>query len=324
MEMISNSEIDCLVFQMGKVGSTAIVEALNAAGQLTEQVHFLSGKSIDGIVRRFKTRTDLPDWSAWHSSHQLAKSLRLHNLVHSYKSGKYDRRLKIITMTRHPVSWWVSEFFQNWEVNKIGLLDWNAANGSKVAEENLCAENIVDFFHAVFDRITESGDITEFVRCAQDESLAENSGVNALNSTGLRLLRPTTWFDEFFKDDIGVDLLANRFDRAIGYHQTQLTHFDILLLRYEDLGDVAPIAFDKFFGKKLGLKLLRSNTTTAKLGINSLYPDVKKKILLSEDFKNLLASTRYCSNFYPEGMKEVKAEKIRRSSPRSIFEGVEI
>jgi len=97
-----------IVYQMGKVASTAIVEAIHAGRPdlPVYHVHFLTDEGVaDALsrLRRFKKSFNANFWCLYESDYVLRNVLTL----------PADRRLKIVTLFREPVARTISSFFYN-------------------------------------------------------------------------------------------------------------------------------------------------------------------------------------------------------------------
>lgn len=115
-----------LIYQMGKVGSTAVVHSLKRAHINREvyHVHFLSSMGIQEAERYHRQVGKL----------QTPYHIRFSKIL-SRKIAKSKSKVqwKIITLVRDPIAWEVSNFFQNMEnyypelINAQGQLDCEAS-----------------------------------------------------------------------------------------------------------------------------------------------------------------------------------------------------
>jgi len=97
-----------IVYQMGKVASTAIVDAIHASRPELPvyHVHFLTDEGMTDALsrlRRIKKRFNANFWCLYESEYVLRNVLTV----------AADRRLKIVTLFREPVARTISSFFYN-------------------------------------------------------------------------------------------------------------------------------------------------------------------------------------------------------------------
>ncbi|VAW85380.1 hypothetical protein MNBD_GAMMA16-1662 [hydrothermal vent metagenome] len=97
-----------IVYQMGKVGSTAIVEGLHNSSRNTPifHVHFLAKPRIDDAyyrLRKLRTKFNANTWCLYESE-----------FVRRYVIGaKNPSKIKLITLFREPIARNISSFFYN-------------------------------------------------------------------------------------------------------------------------------------------------------------------------------------------------------------------
>lgn len=119
-----------IVYQMGKVGSTSIVNSLKKYGLTAYHVHRINPQNIESVrLEHLRKGKSPPDETL---------GLRLHKYI---KQGK---KLKIITLVREPIGRNISAFFQNFEVF-AGIKYTN----SKFSAEELADKFIAEYNHSV-------------------------------------------------------------------------------------------------------------------------------------------------------------------------------
>ncbi|WP_346839854.1 putative capsular polysaccharide synthesis family protein [Microbulbifer sp. SAOS-129_SWC] len=89
-----------LIYQMGKVGSAAIRDSLNAIGYPNYQVHYLRKPAIEKLEASIRERGEK-------TPPHIARSKEVIDL------GILEKGVKVITLMRDPVARNVSAFFQN-------------------------------------------------------------------------------------------------------------------------------------------------------------------------------------------------------------------
>ena len=111
---------------MGKVASTALDNALFKRGINCFHCHSLRHEDEAGrLSQLFKAQPDLP--LAARELKLLAKHTTLNMLVRWYRSNQVpvDRKLKVVTLTRDPVDWFISHFVQRFGHDARPLVEWH-------------------------------------------------------------------------------------------------------------------------------------------------------------------------------------------------------
>ncbi len=99
-----------LVYQMGKVGSTAVTRSLRAAGFESRiyKLHFLTREGMARAERQYRR-----NWTGGRRALHLWESQYLYDVVRRPRPGKQWR---IVTLVRDPVARNVSAFFQTFDL----------------------------------------------------------------------------------------------------------------------------------------------------------------------------------------------------------------
>lgn len=230
---------DIIVYQMGKVGSTAICRGLERAGLMAGHCHFL------GRAALVKVLTNLlePDRTAAHLDDglsQIGQNLRLTRLVDEHRTGRRPTPVKIVTLTRDPFNWYVSFLVQSHAAYAPLIRDWAAHNGA--SEETY--ENQVGAFHdRMFSLLAEPPfaiDDARFeaaIEAARRDQPTRNQTVGELL---LFLRMPNIWFGEFMVPVTGIDPIC---DPGITDGPTLRFHGDgveLLLIPFERLKESTP------------------------------------------------------------------------------------
>jgi hypothetical protein len=100
-----------LVYQMGKVGSSAVTRSLRAAGIESRiyKLHFLTRQGMARAERQYRR-----NWTGGRRALHLWESQYLHDKVREPRPGKQWR---IVTLVRDPVARNVSAFFQTLDLD---------------------------------------------------------------------------------------------------------------------------------------------------------------------------------------------------------------
>lgn len=228
-----------LLFQMGKVASLALQHAMLSNGINCFHCHTLRyEEEAQRLSQVFVSRTDA---LAVRNLKLLSKHTALNMLVRWYQANEVSpgRKLKVITLTRDPVTRFVSHQLQRLGYNAQPLIDWHhqVTGGSSITadiREAACA-----MFREVARLVIEA-------RRSVDAASAQASG-SALAKSLPRpqqfiaeavgsALTPLDWFDQQFLPLFGVDILAAPEFRQSGLAHRDLGSIEVLVIRFEDIG----------------------------------------------------------------------------------------
>ncbi len=119
--VLSDSEIEkkdetkynVIVYQMGKVGSTSIVESLSNLPEVEAyQSHFLGSENLHTMLD-LALASDVHPHILKHQKGQIMKNLDLTRLVLAHLQGRMgDIKLGIVSITREPIDWFRSQIVQ--------------------------------------------------------------------------------------------------------------------------------------------------------------------------------------------------------------------
>jgi hypothetical protein len=242
---------DVFVYQMGKCGSTAIVEALRAAGLTAAHTHELGADALAKRVRMLTT-SPVPSFVLEHGLGQLVQNVRLTDqLLRRRAAGD---RLRIITLARHPVDWFWSSLTQNFDGQKHDLLEASTIAGF----EDAWARGAMDELSALHRVIVE----TCVVKIGRGLHLAAGAMAHATGDSlheridgarrsldesdrrmarfGFQLFQPAAWFDEHIKPLTGIDVFLRPL-AADGSSRLANDWCDLLVLSYERLASLVPV-----------------------------------------------------------------------------------
>ena len=119
---------EVIVFQMGKVASTAIVNSIQEYGLKASQPHFLSMDSFVTLLEKFSD-PEMTSFTATNHLGQIQQNVIIHNKIqrqkkHHYRDKKGSSLLKVITLAREPIGWYLSNFSQNYPEYERDVEDW--------------------------------------------------------------------------------------------------------------------------------------------------------------------------------------------------------
>jgi len=119
---------EVIVFQMGKVASTAIVNSVQNCGLKASQPHFLSMDSFVTLLEKFSD-PEMTSFTATNLLGQIQRNVIIHNKIqrqkkHHYQDKKGSSLLKVITLAREPIGWYLSNFSQNYPEYEKDIENW--------------------------------------------------------------------------------------------------------------------------------------------------------------------------------------------------------
>ena len=269
MSQLINFKVPILIYQMGKVASISIEQALRNAplshsGQIL-RTHFISDKFVHRLYAQIE-RNKLPESTVLSIQKQIQDAKKAQHVLAS-------NRVKIITGVREPCSHAIASFFQNLQRNVEGHLDeeWKPLKSGKIQD---------DLMEAIYRGWQER---TKQIAC---------DPTNAIS-----------WFDYEFGPVTGIDIYKYPFDHDKGYLILRSGRIDLLVYKLENGSENIERALSEFFNIP-DVLLKRENA-----GIDKPYSSYYKKFIntinVPSDFLNLLYDSKYVKHFYTP--KEVTA-----------------
>ena len=270
-----------LVYTMGKVGSTAIVRSLQAAGafcrhlqwlrpetqEFMDRIQILQGKpnSIDGALNR----------------------LNQQRAYRALRDGDYARLVKVITAVRTPIELILSHYFHS-----LGATEVEESNGR--IEAGAIIQDILDGVEHFMKR--------------PDRTVSDLT--NELSRENYRIIffcwivyNYLTWFDLELLPFFGTPIVEGHL--TDGY---QLAG-NVMIVKFEELGCNGERAIAAY-SQKPNFKLLRENVGANK-EYGQSYSECLRTIRFPRDFVEYLCGAKYVRHFYSEG--ERQAQKSRWS-----------
>jgi len=229
-----------LLFQMGKVASSALEVALNARGFNCFHCHSLThGSESSRLSRLFHEQPDLR--AAGVDLKLLAKHTALNMLVRWYKTNEVspDRRLKVLTLTRDPVAWHTSQLLQGSGHKAHRLVEWHQAFAAEGTARGDIGTAVAELLRQVGRLVVEtrpSADVFSARERGQALAMAMTPPQPYIAESFRRALVPLGWFDEQFTPLFGVDIRSLPELAAEGLARRDLGYADLLVMRFEDLG----------------------------------------------------------------------------------------
>jgi len=199
----------------------------------------------------------------------------LGRMIARQKIGRLVQPWKIICICRDPISIVISLHFMEPETSFRHLMD---------GDGRLDNPSVLEHFIRLFDNDDPSG-----------------WGV-------------CRWFDDVFRDELGIDVYEYPFDVERGYTVIKDGCFSILLLRFEDLAT----AFSVGVAELLGVDPSRLTLLHSHIHKNDRYAAqhqyIKTHLKLSRDTCNKIYATKLVSHFYSASSIERLTQHWTRGS----------
>lgn len=197
-----------VVFQMGKVGSSTVVETLNKhCPQLAPyQVHVLTHEWIATVERQYRHA------SIDHGRPSIDEHVLTSRYLRTLMDREPKRRWKVISIVRDPIARNISTFFQSFPV----YFSKESGDQGEAALGTIAIDDLIRLF-------------------------LEQFGERRHNM-------PLAWFQTHMQPAFGVDVYATPFDRDRGFTVIEDASCDLLLLRTETLRATLPEALQEFLG----------------------------------------------------------------------------
>jgi hypothetical protein len=240
-----------VVYQLGKVASTSIVNSLNKVeGVIADQSHFLGADSLRQIVDML---IDIrrPEYFYEHNLGQFLRNLKLTRAVYEFRAGlREGERLVIISLCRDPLQWLRSSVAQDIKGYLSFFQEVATDRGLSCADEDdMVAQVLPIVLQTITDALIRVGGVDALLAGGKQWHRAlpntENRGLDHHFRSFLSMaMRPFDWYEAHFEKllDIKLDSLApiaqNLLYRDIGWS-------DVYVLRYEDIPVSMPIVAER-------------------------------------------------------------------------------
>lgn len=266
--LLDRRQPNAIVLQMGKVASTSIQSALLARGINAFHSHGLSSTDQHGRLSHLMG-AQLTFRLAAHDLRRHIQSAALHMMLRWYQAHQQykGRRLKVITLTRDPVTYYPSAFLHRRDGSLPGILSWYRARQTLPAHETVDETRaLTDFLAELAIMLVEGRQSDGDAGIARCTALArERWPDDPVFGTEMHaLLAPLTWFDREITTLFDLDLLAAPGLRERGWSERSLAWVDVLVVKFEMLSSLVP-EMQRFFGLD-ELALPRENQTHGRAG----------------------------------------------------------
>ncbi|MBD3676950.1 MAG: hypothetical protein HUJ27_00940 [Rhodobacteraceae bacterium] len=219
-----------VVYQFGKVASTALTEALNGApGIRAVQSHFLGEDALKKMLPLLLNGED-SDHFYRHRMGQFQANLELTRQINAIRAGRSPERLVILSLSREPWGWFRSALLQDF-AGHLPVL--RALAVDRLEDLSLGLQR---FFDLSADIIAERGGIDPLlddIRAGRFH-LPNHVGHAGFGQLFFTLIRPFGWFQDHFEKATGLGLEGFQPQGAVW--RAERPRMTCLVVRYEDLG----------------------------------------------------------------------------------------
>jgi hypothetical protein len=237
---LSIHQRNVLLFQMGKVASSALQIALVDRGINCFHCHTLrQDEEAHRLSQLFETPPNLV--LAARDLTMLSQHTALNMLARWYRTSEVppDRKLKVITLTRDPVTRFVSHLLQRVGRDVRPLVDWHRAFSGGRTDGGDLGLAAAEMFGQVARLVTEAKpSIDVEAACVKAAALASAlQPRQPFIAEGVAsALAPLTWFDRQFRPLFDIDVTGLPEFRTSGLAYRDLGSVEVLVVRFEDLG----------------------------------------------------------------------------------------
>lgn len=198
-----------LIYTMGKVGSSTVHKSLLNAPlpNAVLHLHFLSSD----IKKHIKFHKD--------AEVEVPYSFYLGEAINRLITKDRNLPVKIISLVRDPVAFFISNVFQNPRFSTESVLNSNGAIDTEKAIKYI------------------------------NQKIAEFDALGYVFN----------WFDRELKEVFDIDVFASPFPVEYGYSTYRKGNTDVMLIRLEDLSDKGPLVISEFLGLRESLILKEDN-----------------------------------------------------------------
>ncbi|MEM7706915.1 MAG: putative capsular polysaccharide synthesis family protein [Pseudomonadota bacterium] len=227
--------MDVFVFQMGKVGSSAMTVALRERGLNAVQTHWLGKETLYESLEHSLLNVELEDEIAFRGEQEWLQNLRNTRTLLWYQKHRqrHGQRLKIITLGRDPLSWYWGHLAENFDLYGPCIQQWYQQTFQQAPQDMGGANQA--FHQAMFECFGRI-DVDVIDPAFPDGAVQQRvNGVSVrfLAEQMMKVRLPTVWFDLFFKPVLGIDIFQRPIRDGVARYKND--YAEVLLIRYEDL-----------------------------------------------------------------------------------------
>ncbi len=235
--MSEAKSVEIVIFQMGKVASTALAGALREQGLEAVQAHVASPERLAAKLKIMAAPylSETVANTVYQDFHQELRAMYLLSR-RRVAPDAYADPLMLISPTRDPLSWYWSHFAQMYHHYDDQLLRYFLDKGG--SEPDFQAEttliSMLEQMFSVLDATPEPLDDPQSLPRIQSAAMeCDSSGI--VSAQVNRFLLPLRWFNEDFHPAVGVNVYDHPFDVLNGFGKIEASGFNIMMYRYEQL-----------------------------------------------------------------------------------------
>ena len=246
-----------IVYQMGKVASTSICSSLDSYGYL------------DATISQ-EHRLTAYNWNAYNYEKKRI-SMRLRNRIEFLK--KKGKRFKIITLTRDPIGYCLSAYFQDF-LKIFPNIKNEYSDDSKIVEE------VKKYF------------LNQLQYYLNGEK--GNIGIDRIVQHHFN--NPLTFFDIELKEVFEIDLYEETFPKDKKFKIYKGNYADVLLIKYEYINECIKDSMKEFLD--IDDFILQKKNLGSQKKQRHIYKDFIDTIDLPKEFLEKQYSSKYMKHFY--------------------------
>ena len=235
--MSEAKSVEIVIFQMGKVASTALAGALREQGLEAVQAHVASPERLAAKLKIMAAPylSETVANTVYQDFHQELRTMYLLSR-RRVAPDAYADPLMLISPTRDPLSWYWSHFAQMYHHYDDQLLRYFLDKGG--SEPDFKAKttliSMLEQMFSVLDATPEPLDDPQSLPRIQSAAMeCDSSGI--VSAQVNRFLLPLRWFNEDFQPAVGVNVYDHPFDVLNGFGKIEAPGFNIMMYRYEQL-----------------------------------------------------------------------------------------
>ena len=239
-----------VVFQMGKVASTAITKALaSLRGVEAAHCHFLGEDALRKVLRVALNPANT-DYFFEHQMGQMAENAVITRSINRIRAGTDDRRLVVLSLTRDPFTWFRSSVLQ--DINGYAdLLCDLAPEGCGSGRDAQVRLGLTRFLAEMETHLSNFPSVEACLDASRsgdpDQMGAARDWSHQQRQLLLSALRPADWFNQHYRMGLGLDL--DQFERSGPLWHTSDAQSQFGIIRYEEIGTAFPVFCDWTLGK---------------------------------------------------------------------------
>lgn len=262
------------VYQMGKVGSTALCRSLDKMGWKYCHCQWLREETFKLLKWDLAIKQKGDDYYFRVITYNHYQNLKYHLLQLGLKNV-----VRIITFCREPVSHFLSYFFHGNAQKELIRQKYGYFNSETIITY------ILECFHWVLKHKYETL-----------SSIAKNVNhyPGDCQFAWYLVCNPLRWFDDELLHHFDIDVYSEPF----GANGWVLLDNRILVLKFEKIGEDLDRVIGNFL-QRPGFKMLKANRGEDK-DYADMYQEVKSKIKFDKEILDFVYDTRYSRHFYSD------------------------